>query len=209
MAPACNGESGLAQLFDFQRRTRPSAIAIQTHDERISYVELHARANRLANLLRAAGVVVETRVGILMGKCIESIVAQVAICKAGSTCVPLDPSHSHERIEWMIRDAGISLIITHASTRDIMPDVPRLCVDTDAARIVRGSSICPLPEAGAEARSHIIYTFDAIGRPERVDVLARDIARLVHVSVLDVWRSLMCGDRIVLSAEQGEPHSPS
>jgi non-ribosomal peptide synthetase component F len=222
---ARNGDSGtiahhegLAQLFDIQMRTGPAAIAIQTRAETISYVELHARANRLANVLRASGVGVETPVGILMGMCVEHIVAQVAICKVGATCVPLDPEYPRECIALMMRDAGTALVITNASSRDMVPDALRLCVDADAARILRGSSVCPMPNTSAETRSHILYTFGSTGQPERVEVLARDITRLVHETVqntandrvaqlasfrfdaalFEVWGPLMCGGRIVL-----------
>jgi non-ribosomal peptide synthetase component F len=223
-AESTPASDGLAQLFDIQMRTRPGAIAIRTRDEAVSYVELHARANRLANVLRAAGVGVETAVGILMGSCVEHIVAQVAICKVGATCVPLDPEYPRECIAGMIRDAGASLIITNASSCDMLDMVPnaqRLCVDADAARILRGSSVCPMPTANADARSHILFTFGSTGQPERIDVLARDVVRLVHETVQstahdpvardaglasvpfdatlgEVWGPLLCGGRIVL-----------
>jgi non-ribosomal peptide synthetase component F len=211
-------EIGLAPLFEDQMRTGPAAVAIQTRNEAISYVELHARANRLANVLRAAGVGVETPIGILMGQCVEHIVAHVAICKAGATCVPLHRDHPHERIAWMMQDAETSLVITNASSRDMVPKALRLCVDADAPRIVRGSSVCPLPKAGADARSHILYAFDSTGQPKRIEVRARDIVRAVHetmqrapndrraqlasfpfdATLFEVWGPLMCGDRIVL-----------
>jgi non-ribosomal peptide synthetase component F len=187
---------GLAQRFDVQMRTSPAAIAIQTLDETISYVELHARANRLANLLRAAGMGIEAPIGLLMGKCVEHIVAQVAICKVGATCVPLHPDEPRERIAWMMRDAGTSLVITNASSRDMVPDAVRLCVDADAARIMQASSFCPLPKTGAEARSYVLYTFGPTGLSERIDVLARDIELNARLS--EVWGPLLSGGRIVL-----------
>jgi non-ribosomal peptide synthetase component F len=210
---------GLAQLFDVQMRARPGAIAIRTGNEAVSYVELHARSNRLANVLRAAGAGIETPVGILMGPCVEHIVAQVAICKVGATCVPLDPEYPRECIAFMVRAAGTSLIVTNASSRDKAPNAQRLCVDADAARILRGSSVCPMPTAGADARSHILFTFGSTGQPERIDVLARDVVRLVHAAaqshandrvapltsvpfdatLMEVWGPLTCGGRIVLA----------
>lgn len=209
---------GLAQLFDDQMRADPAAIAIETRDEAISYVELHARANRLANVLRAAGVDIETPVGILMGRCVEHIVAHVAICKVGATCVPLHLDHPRERIAWMMQDAGPPVAITNASSPDIVPTPLRLCVDADAARIVRGSSVCPLPNAGAETRSHILYSFDSADQPKRIEVLARDIVRAVHDAIppaptehdaelasvafdaglLEIWGPLLGGGRVML-----------
>jgi non-ribosomal peptide synthetase component F len=211
-------DAGLAQLFDDQMRAGPAAIAIQTHAESISYVELHARTNRLANLLRAAGVDIETPVGILMGRCVEHIVAHVAICKVGATCVPLHLDHPRERIAWMMQDAGTPVVITNASSHDMVPAPLRLCVNADAARIVRGSSVCPLPNVGAEARTHILYSFDSADQPKRIEVLARDIVRAVHdamqptsnergaelasvafdAALLEIWGPLLCGGRVVL-----------
>src|SRR5690606_9591509 len=89
---------GLAELLARQVRARPGAVAIEAGEERLTYAELDRRASQLAHTLRDLGVNNETPVGVFMSPRIEQIVAQVAICKAGGTYVPLDPDYPRERL---------------------------------------------------------------------------------------------------------------
>lgn len=86
-------EEGLEELFTRQVTLRSDSIAVDANEERLTYYELDRRASQMAHLLRERGVGSETPVGAFMAPRIEQIIAQIAICKAGGTYVPLDPSY--------------------------------------------------------------------------------------------------------------------
>ena len=80
------------ELFDQQVRKTPHNIALIFEDQQISYIELHRRANQLANYLISYGVRAEVSVGIYLDRSLEMIVAMLAIMKAGGAYLPLDLS---------------------------------------------------------------------------------------------------------------------
>src|SRR5439155_1461814 len=91
----------LHELFEEQARATPNAVAVIFGQERLSYAELNARANRLAHHLRALGVGVDSLVGLCMQRSLELVVALVGIQKAGGAYVPLDPDHPRERLAFL------------------------------------------------------------------------------------------------------------
>ncbi|MCF7697458.1 AMP-binding protein, partial [Mycetohabitans sp. B2] len=78
------------QLFEEQVDKAPEAIALIFKEQRISYAELNAQANRLAHRLIRLGVVAETPVAVLMQRSPERVVAALAVIKAGGVYMPLN-----------------------------------------------------------------------------------------------------------------------
>lgn len=85
-----------------QAGQRPEAGALVFRDERLTYGELEAQSNRLARLLREAGVARGDRVCLLMPKSPRAIVAILGVLKADAMYVPLDPGSPVPRAEKMI-----------------------------------------------------------------------------------------------------------
>src|SRR4030095_5497086 len=86
----------LHQLFEEQVARTPNAVAISFEEERLTYAELNARANRLAHHLRAQGVGAETLVALCFDRSPEMVVAILGILKAGGAYVPLEPANPKE-----------------------------------------------------------------------------------------------------------------
>ncbi|MBZ5712804.1 amino acid adenylation domain-containing protein [Nannocystis pusilla] len=212
---------GLAELLVRQVRSRPDALAVDAGEERLSYAELFRRASRMAHALRAAGVGVETPVGVFMSPRIEQIVAQVAICMAGGTYVPLDPDYPRERLEFMIADAGVELVLTERRQFGLqLGGRPELCVDRERANFERNPATFEWVAGGPERRTHILYTSGSTGKPKGIEIVGRGVTRLVmatnyvqfeptdrvaqianfsfDAAIFEVWGPLLNGAEIVL-----------
>ena len=96
----------LPEMFAAQVRRTPDSVALICERRELSYAELDGRANQLAHLLRARGVGPETRVGVLMERDVELVIALLAVLKAGGAYVPLDPEYPEERIAFMLADSA-------------------------------------------------------------------------------------------------------
>ena len=81
-------------------------------EESLSYGELDRRANQLAHHLRALGVGPEVVVGLCVERSPEMLVGLLGILKAGGAYLPLDPSYPHERLAFMLADAGAPVLVT-------------------------------------------------------------------------------------------------
>ncbi|NUY36225.1 amino acid adenylation domain-containing protein, partial [Paraburkholderia sp. JPY303] len=73
-----------------QVRRAPEAVALVHENERLSYGELNARANRLAHHLIALGVRPGDRIATVLDRSVALVVAQLAILKTGGVYVPID-----------------------------------------------------------------------------------------------------------------------
>ena len=80
-----------------------------------------ARANQLAHHLRALGVGPETVVGLCLERSLEMIVGLLGILKAGGAYLPLDPAYPHERLAFMLADAGAPVLLTQSALLDRLP----------------------------------------------------------------------------------------
>ena len=115
-------EGCLHDLFQTQVARTPDAVALVFGEERLTYQELNCRANQLAHHLRNLGVGPEVLVGILLERSVEMIVGILGVLKAGGAFVPIDPNYPQERIEFMLADSGLSVLLTQQSLLKTLPD---------------------------------------------------------------------------------------
>jgi len=160
-------------LIQDQARLRPGAPALVVAGRQLDYQQLNRWANRLAARLRQAGVGPEVRVGIAVERSVEMLVSLLAVLKAGSAYVPLDPTHPRERLSYMIEDSGVSLVLVQPHLRAELPipeGVGTLEVTAD------GSGLEGFPEhdanypVAADNLAYLIYTSGSTGRPKGVAV---------------------------------------
>lgn len=90
----------------------PDATALESHGLRLTYRELDGAGNAVAHLLRARGVEPGTAVAILIERSPAMYYAILGALKAGATYVPLDPKTPHDRVAYVIADAGVQLLLT-------------------------------------------------------------------------------------------------
>jgi amino acid adenylation domain-containing protein len=106
------------ELFEAQVERTPEAIAVQFEGKQLSYRELNSRANQLAHYLQGLGVGPEKLVGICVERSLEMVVGLLGILKAGGAYVPLDPGYPSERLEFMLRDAQVAVLLTQGKIVD-------------------------------------------------------------------------------------------
>ncbi len=116
--PSPNGNNAagdnlpLLQLIGKQVQETPGNLALRAGDESLSYGELELRSNQLAHRLRSLGVGPETIVAICLPRSPNAVVSALAVMKAGGAYLPLDQEYPVARLHFMLRDAGVRLLIT-------------------------------------------------------------------------------------------------
>ncbi|MPR05165.1 AMP-binding protein [Pseudomonas sp. MAFF 212408] len=166
----------LHRVFEAQAQARPDALAAVHGEQRVSYGELNARANRLAHHLIGLGVKPGASVAVALARSIDLLVSQLAISKCAAVYVPLDINAPVERQAFMVSDSAAALLLSHAH-QTLTFDVPR--VDLDGLNLDHSPLHNPALEQSAETAAYIMYTSGSTGTPKGVLVPHRAITRLV------------------------------
>ncbi len=182
------------ELFAERARQQPENVAIVFQNRILTYSQLDARANQLANHLQGLGVGPEIPVAICMNRSLEMVVGILGILKAGGAYVPLDPEYPQERIAYVVKDVRAQVLLTQQTLRDSMPElgVEIVCVDSDWDTISRRSENAPPTIATAKNLGYVIYTSGSTGQPKGVMVEQAGLVNAVNwiidaleLSVLD------------------------
>ncbi|HKG15723.1 MAG TPA: amino acid adenylation domain-containing protein [Pyrinomonadaceae bacterium] len=168
------------ELFERQAARTPGRVAVTYGDTQLTYEELNQSSNMLAHYLREQGVGAESPVGLLVERSAEMIVGLLGVLKAGGAYVPLDPSYPRERLEYVLRDAGVSLLLTRGELPNGLAGLDARVVSLDriGGELARLPRHDPAPLATPENLAYVIYTSGSTGRPKGVMVRHRSVLNL-------------------------------
>ena len=166
------------QVIEAQAARRAQAIALSFDGESLSYEQLNQRANQLAHQLRELGVGPEVRVGLAVARGFDMIVGLLAVLKAGGAYVPLDPDSPAERLNYLLEDSGIGLLLTRPEVQArLMIPAHIQCLDLSADR--SGYSVDNLTNVStADNLAYVIYTSGSTGKPKGTLLTQHNLMRL-------------------------------
>jgi amino acid adenylation domain-containing protein len=186
------------QLFEEQVARSPERLAVVAEEGRLTYAELNERANRLAHHLLRLGTGAETRVGLLLERSPEMVVAMLACLKAGAAYVPLDASYPAARLAFMVADSAIPVVLTQerlAVTAAVLGAQHVLCLDRDWAAVAGERAIDPIGRVTPDGLAYVLYTSGSTGTPKGVMVAHRGLCN--HMVWMQAEYPLHEHDRIL------------
>lgn len=216
-------EQYVHQLFEDQVERTPEAIAITCEETSLTYSELNHRANVLARKLQGLGAGPEVRVGILMERSAVIPEALLAVLKVGATYVPIHPRLPFARVQYILEDAGIRVLLTNIEA--VSPDLAGSCiqVNNDWYTDEKDGSNLSI-EIEPDHLAYIIYTSGSTGQPkgvmishlaflnfqcsmrersgmEKGDVLLAVTSLSFDIAALELFLPLIVGGRVVIASE--------
>lgn len=191
------------RLFESQAAKTPDATAVllgatSRNDARpVSYGALDAHASEMACRLQAGGVGPGAIVGVCMERSTALIAAVMAVFKSGAACLPLDPAYPADRLEFMLKDAGISMLISDQPSRRRLPGVSDLTVLLAREDEAGGAESAEKPSWPSQPTdpAYVIYTSGSTGKPKGVIIPHGAIAR--HCSQAAADYGLTSTDRVL------------
>ncbi|MEV5437079.1 amino acid adenylation domain-containing protein [Streptomyces sp. NPDC052682] len=200
--PPRPGPSTVPELVRERARRAPSALAVLTDRDRLTYAELTGRADRLADRLRASGVGAESVVTVCLDRVPELVVALLAVLNSGGAFLPLDPATPQQRMAALVEETGSVVVV---SSREHAPVFAE-----SGARIIHAGEESPqAPPTGAgpgrgprpDDLAYVLYTSGSTGPPKGVMITHRSLSH----SLTAVARAygLTPGDRVLHAAALG------
>ncbi|MFC3454930.1 Pls/PosA family non-ribosomal peptide synthetase [Amycolatopsis speibonae] len=200
-------------------------LAVDAGGTKLTFAGLDERANRLARHLRAHGVRPGDRIGLLFDEPVHPYVAMLAVLKVNAAYVPLDAGFPDDRLGYIVRDAGVRLVLSTSGLRDRFEpgSVDLVCVDEDSGRIaaLSGERLSAAEKGTpADELCYVVYTSGSTGRPKGVTIDHAAICNFASVaadvygiqgtdriyqgmtiafdfSVEEIWVPLLCGATLV------------
>ncbi len=225
------GEACLHQLFEAQVKKTPHAPALIFDGKTLTYHEFNNRANQVAHYLKRIGVIPETLVGIFMERSLEMVIAMYGILKAGGAYVPLDPDYPAERIAFMMKDAGVPVLLTQNALLTSLPAHHSQVICLDTAEIEQESEVNFDSGVTTSNLAYVIYTSGSTGNPKGVMIEHRGICNQLQwmqsqyplstkdavllktpfsfdLSLYEFFSPLIAGAGLVIAAPGGQKDSP-
>ncbi|HEY6769289.1 MAG TPA: non-ribosomal peptide synthetase [Candidatus Sulfotelmatobacter sp.] len=160
----------------------PPSLAVKSGAQSLSYAELELRSNQLAGYLQSLGAGPDVLIGVFLERSIDSVISQLAILKAGAAYLPLNPAAPADRLAAMLRDSGVSYVVTHKALAKKLPQGKWniVTLDSDHDRI-SGHNFSPQGDANDAANlAYVIYTSGSTGQPKGVEVTRGGLENLIQ-----------------------------
>ena len=156
------------ELFEDQVISGPDRTAVVFEGQSLTYLELNHRANQLAHYLRKLGVGSGVSVGVCLERSFEMVISLLGVLKAGGAYVPFDPNYPQERVEYMIDNAKVKVLITVTSLLGRLPGSDRviICLDEEEAQILQENCVNVESGVNKDDLAYIIYTSGSTGLPK-------------------------------------------
>ncbi|HEY1552228.1 MAG TPA: amino acid adenylation domain-containing protein, partial [Kofleriaceae bacterium] len=210
----------LHELFEAWVDRAPDATALVFGEQRITYAELDARANAVAQQLIDRGVGADSIVALICDRSIEMIVAIIGALKAGGAYLPIEPDAPADRVRYVLEDSRAAAVLTHSHYAAQIDHAHVLAVDQ-----LPKSAPRPPRRSSPESLAYVIYTSGSTGKPKGVLIEHRNVVHLVFAekedfgirasdalillssysfdaSIDQIWLSLTSGAKLVLVAKQ-------
>jgi amino acid adenylation domain-containing protein len=197
------GDACIHELFERRAASTPDAMAVIGEHSQSTFADMNRRANQLAHYLRRVGVGRGTIVGVCTGRSPETVMAFIAVLKAGGVYLPLDPEYPGERLRLILTEAAPLVVIANSCCRAHIAGHRGqvLWLDAESDAIAQECEEKPTQASHPQDLAYLIYTSGSTGRPKGVLVEHGGAANVIAEQA-----RLLCvgpGDRVLQFAALG------
>jgi amino acid adenylation domain-containing protein/non-ribosomal peptide synthase protein (TIGR01720 family) len=203
-------------------------IAVVFENKILTYGELNKNANQLASYLKKMGIGPEILVGVCMERSLEMVIALLGILKAGGAYVPVDPDYPKGRLELIVKDARMPIVLIQSRFKLLTEEwkTKIISVDSEWDTISKENPANLESKVVPDNLMYVIYTSGSTGKPKGVmntygalynrlmwhqkafclqkhDRVLQKTPFSFDVSVWEFFWTLMFGGRLVVAAPGG------
>jgi amino acid adenylation domain-containing protein len=184
----------IIDLFEEQVQKNPNAIATIFEQNQLTYADLNQKANQLAHFIEANYSVTKNLktnqsklIGLYLDRSLEMVIGMLAVLKTGAAYVPIDIDYPQSRVDFILKDAGVELVLTkHHLIREDQTQIAVqniLCIDL-SDEIYESNTIKNLNNSVSSSDlAYVIYTSGTTGNPKGVMIEQKSVvAKIEYLS---------------------------
>lgn len=173
------------EIFEENAISKPNSIALSYEGIEMTYKELNAHSNKLANILMSKGIGKGSLVGICTERSLEMVIAILGVLKAGAAYIALDPNYPKERISYIMMDSDIKFVVAHEETKSyistVKDDISIIYIDAEE-KLDKEDYISVKSNVKTEDLAYVLYTSGSTGKPKGVLIRHRNVTRLLKAT---------------------------
>ncbi|MBC8882369.1 condensation domain-containing protein, partial [Pseudomonas cerasi] len=162
-------------IIEARAVSAPESVAAQVGEHCLHYGEMNQRANALAHHLISLGVCVDDRVAVMARRGLDTLVAMLAVLKAGAGYIPVDPSHPDERIAYLLADSAPKVLLTQQALMNRVPQTSAPVIAFDHPEWPQRLENPQVAGLNPTHLAYVIYTSGSTGQPKGVMVEHRTL----------------------------------
>ncbi|PCH93847.1 MAG: hypothetical protein COB85_06335 [Bacteroidetes bacterium] len=215
----------LIDLFEEQVEKTPDQVAVVFEDRQVTFRELNKKANQLAHYLKVScSIESGSMVGIMHERSEQMIIGILGILKSGAAYVPMDPAYPEKRLNFIVEDTAVRIILTQEKLISLLPGckAEMLSLDTISGKIFKEPEGNPAKKITSDNVAYVIYTSGSTGIPKGVCITHQSTSNLLHwakevftpeqlrgvlastsisfdLSVFEMFVPLTCSGRIIMA----------
>ncbi len=176
----------LNELLSKQAEITPTNIALEFHDLKITYFELHKKVNQLAHYLKAQGVQSGDFIAVSIPRSPELLYTLLAIMQCGAAYLPLDPEYPIERLKFMLEDSSAKILLTSKTLAASSPTWTLTLLIEDAMKSLNLYSSSPLnSNVTPNDNAYLLYTSGSTGKPKGVPITHKNLVNFLCSMALE------------------------
>jgi amino acid adenylation domain-containing protein len=210
----------LSSAFEQSAEQFGHRFAIIDGTESITYKEMNIKANEYSEYLLSLGIERGDKIAIYSDKKIQTYISILAILKIGAIFVPLDLKTPIRRVMYILRDAGVNLLLTDQKSNELLNNVNIPIVYSEF--VYKGlEHTSPNISINENEIACLFYTSGSTGYPKGVLINHKGILRITYknsivnfkshdkilqfsslsfdVSLFEIWGSLLNGATLIIS----------
>ena len=176
----------LTELLRKQAAITPNNIALEFHESKTTYDELHKKVNQLAHYLKAQGIQSGDFIAVSFPRSPELLYTLLAIVQCGAAYLPLDPEYPKARLEFMLNDSEAKVLLTSKTSSASLPSWSNILFIEDAINSLNQYPAIPLPfTVSPDDVVYLLYTSGSTGNPKGVPITHKNLVNLLCSMALE------------------------
>ena len=222
---AYHKDKTVLDLFEEQVEKTPDKIAVAFEDEILTYKDLNEKASSLAKYLMDNKIKPESVIAIMINRSLEMIIGIIATLKCGCSYLPIDTTFPEERIDYILNDSQVSLILTSKTVNKGISEKYRTLDISLSNPLYNEKKTSQNINYSSSNLMYTIYTSGSTGKPKGVQISHRNfnnflvgMNRIIDFSSnktllsittisfdifeLELWCSLTNGLKLIVASDE-------